>query len=211
MGSVRLIRSSSTLSGLTILLAAMMITFGAEGVLTVLIAERQLGLGGSGAGYLVAAAGLGAIGAPWVVPRILKSASLAFGVTAATLMQAFPLFVLALTNVPPLAIGVMVFEGVVAALFETATASTVQRTAPPESIGRIFGLFGSLAAATELIGAAIVPVILLTLNLRTVTLVFAATVLALGVAAGTLLNRNPRPADGRLKNDQKQQAAATIN
>ncbi len=187
--SVHLIRSSPILSGLTVLLAAMMFTFGAEGVLTVLIAERRLGLGGSGAGYLVAAAGIGAIGATWIVPRILKSASLGLGVLAATLMQALPLFVLALTKVPTLAISLMVLEGIGAALFETATASTVQRTAPPESVGRIFGLFGSLAAAAELLGAAVIPLLLLTFDLPTLTMGLAISVFTLGAAAGTILNR----------------------
>jgi hypothetical protein len=82
-----------------------------------------------------------------------------------------------------------VFEGIGAALFETATASTVQRSAPPESIGRIFGLFGSLAAAAELLGAAIVPLLLLAADLPTVTLGLALTVLSMGIAAGIVLNR----------------------
>jgi MFS family permease len=187
--SVRLIRCSPILSGLTLLLAAMMFTFGAEGVLTVLIAERRLGLGGSGAGYLVAAAGIGAIGAPWIVPRILKSTSLALGVAGATLMQALPLFVLTLTKLPTVAVGAMVLEGVGAALFETATSSTVQRTTPTESIGRIFGLFGSLAAAAELLGAAVAPLCLFAFALPTVTMGLAITVLTLGVAAGIILTR----------------------
>ncbi len=73
----------------------------------------------------------------WLVPRILKSTSLAFGVATATFMQGIPLFIIALTKVPTLAMSVMVFEGVGSILFETATASTVQRSAPYES--RIHG------------------------------------------------------------------------
>jgi MFS family permease len=144
---------------LVLMLGARYVMIGALDVLLVLLAIEILDIGGSGAGYLTAAAGLGGVlgGALTIVlvGRGRLSPWLALGALAFGLG-------LALTSIAPTASAaslLMVACGASLALVDVAGRTLLQRIVPDEVLAGVFGLVEGFAMAGLAIGS-IVPAIL---------------------------------------------------
>jgi MFS family permease len=165
---------------LVLMLGARYVMIGALDVLLVLLAIEILDIGGSGAGYLTAAAGLGGVlgGALTIVlvGRGRLSPWLALGALGFGLG-------LAVTSVAPTATAaaiLMVACGASLALVDVAGRTLLQRIVPDEVLAGVFGLVEGFAMAGLAIGS-IVPAILV--DRIGLPATFAVTATILPVAA----------------------------
>ena len=164
---------------LVVMLGARYVMIGALDVLLVLLAIEVLGIGGAGAGYLTAAAGLGGVlgGALTIllVGRGRLSPWLAFGAAL------FGLGLL-LTSVAPsssAAAGMMVVCGISLAIVDVAGRTLLQRIVPDEVLAGVFGLVEGFAMAGLAIGS-ILPSILVSRVGLPETFVIIAAILPIG-------------------------------
>jgi hypothetical protein len=128
-------------------------------VLAVTLALGPLGIGGSGAGYLTATHGCGAvagaaaslalIGRPRLVPTILAASALA-GVG---------FFVLGLATWLAVAFAAAFVAGVSRSLLEVTGQTLLQRVTPTALLARVFAFKEGLAMATWGIGSGLVPLL----------------------------------------------------
>ncbi|HEY8198321.1 MAG TPA: MFS transporter [Candidatus Limnocylindrales bacterium] len=177
---------------LVVMLGARYVMIGAIDVLLVLLAIEVLHIGGSGAGYLTAAAGLGGVlgGALTIllVGRGRLSPWLAFGAAV------FGLGLL-LTSVAPstsAAAGMMVVCGISLAIVDVAGRTLLQRIVPDEVLAGVFGLVEGFAMAGLAIGS-ILPSILVSRIGLPGTFVVIAAILPIGaVVAWVRLGRAER-------------------
>jgi MFS family permease len=171
------------------MLSAEAIAIGALDVVYVFLAIEVLDLGGSGAGYLNAAFGAGGtlgialtatlVGRRHLVPPLVLGAaawSLAFvvlGIHAST-VAAF------------LLIGA---AGAGRIVFDVAGRTLLQRTAPSEVLGRVFGVVEGLSMAGLAVGSALCPVLIALGGARGALFGLAAILPLLFVATGRTLLR----------------------
>jgi hypothetical protein len=135
------------------LLGAQFILIGALDVLFVVLALGVLGLGESGAGYLNAAFGAGGvlgiaataalIGRPRLVPPLL----LGLGIWG------LAFFGVGLERSTATAFVLLAVAGMGRSLFDVAGRTLLQRTAPPEVLGRVFGVLEGLSMAGLAVGS----------------------------------------------------------
>ncbi len=159
LGGVTALRAEPASRDLVALLFAETVMFGAADLLFVVVAIDLLALGDSWAGYLNGAFGAGGVigasmaaflvGRRRLVPPLL-GAALVWGLSFALVGQSGSAAVAALL----FAIG-----GGGRSLFDVSARTLLQRTSPPETLARIFGVVESLSQAGLAVGALMVPVL----------------------------------------------------
>jgi MFS family permease len=139
------------------MLATQNVLVGALDVLFVVLAIGVLGLGGSGAGYLNAAFGaggtVGIAATVALVGRRRLSPLLAIGGAAFSL--AF--VVIGLWSTTAGTILLLALAGAGRSLFDVSGRTLLQRSAPTEELGRLFGLVEALSMAALAAGSLLVP------------------------------------------------------
>ncbi|HEY1368266.1 MAG TPA: MFS transporter [Gaiellaceae bacterium] len=142
------------------LLASQSVLVGALDVLFVVLAIGVLGLGGSGAGYLNAAFGaggtLGIAATVALVGRRRLSPLLAAGGAAFSL--AF--VVIGLWSTTAGTILLLALAGAGRSLFDVAGRTLLQRSAPSDQLGRLFGLVEALSMVGLAVGSLLVPALI---------------------------------------------------
>lgn len=141
-------------------MAAQLVVAGLEGTLLVALAIDVLDLGDGGVGYLSSVLGvgglLGAVAAITLVGRRRMASVLGIG----CLLWGVP-FVL-IGTVPEVAVAVLALGvvGVANSVVDVSSTTLLQRIAPPEVLGRVFGVLESLGLAAYAVGAALAPVLI---------------------------------------------------
>lgn len=138
------------------LVCAMYAVRGAELVLLVLLAE-QLGLGNSGIGVVTGILGLGALAALPISPRVAGSPTPDRPIVAAMAATAFPFVLIAVVGSFTVTAAGLFLVGIGVVVFEVVTVVLLQRLAPLQVLGRVFGLAGTASNAGKLIGALTIP------------------------------------------------------
>ncbi len=138
------------------LLTADSVVIGALDLLVVILAINVLGRSSGWVGYLQAAFGVGALLAA-TVSVILVGRRLSGPILAAAL--AFSAALAAVAFGPGLAgtAALLAVAGAGHCLLEVATRTLLQRSVPPELIGRVFGILEGLMMAGLAVGALLVP------------------------------------------------------
>lgn len=154
---VAAVRSDRGIVTIVVLAGAETFLYGMTGVLYVLAAEQLLGLGTEGVGYLLAAAGCGGILAAALTNR------LADGDPGRTLLWsgvliALPSVTLAIAREPSIALLVLLLEGAAGIVIDVMAVTVLQRTVDQHVLGRVLGMFDSVAAVGTLIGSFAAPV-----------------------------------------------------
>ncbi|MCU0274062.1 MAG: MFS transporter [Acidimicrobiales bacterium] len=139
------------------LVCAMYAVRGAELVLLVLLAE-QLGLGNSGIGVVTGILGLGALAALPISPRVAGSPTPDRPIVAAMVATAVPFVLIAAVSGFTVTAAGLFVVGIGVVVFEVVTVVLLQRLAPLQVLGRVFGLAGTASNAGKLIGALTIPV-----------------------------------------------------
>ena len=177
---------------LVAMLGARYVMIGAVDVLLVLLAIEVLDIGGSGAGYLTAAAGLGGVvgGALTIilVGRGRLSPWLALGAVA------FGFALLGTSAAPSAAAaaGLMVVCGISLALVDVAGRTLLQRIVPDEVLAGVFGLVEGFAMAGLAIGSILPAILVDRIGLAPTFAVIAAILPICAVAAWFRLGRAER-------------------
>jgi len=177
------------------LLGAQFILIGALDVLFVVLALGVLDLGDSGAGYLNAAFGAGGVvgiaATSALVGRRLFVPPLLFGIGVWSL--AFAAIGLAPSTAG--AFLLLAAAGLGRSLFDVAGRSLLQRAAPADVLGRVFGVLEGLSMAGLALGSLLAPALVAVGGAEAAFLGAAALLPTLALVAGARLARIDRSAD----------------
>ena len=164
------------------LLTAEAVVLGALDLLIVVLAISVLGRPEAWAGYLNFACGAGAVLAA-TVSAVLVGRRMGAPILGAALVLSGALAALALGLGTVGTVALLAVVGASATLLEIAARTLLQRSVPPQLIGRIFGLQEGLMMAGYAIGALLVPA-LVYLGGSQLALLGVAAVLPLAAAVG---------------------------
>jgi MFS family permease len=201
----REVRAIPGMLAFTILLAGTLFAWGAEDVLRVFVATDNLGTGAEGIGLLGAATGIGGLLIAPFMARLIGRAHLASLMTSSLVLTGVALALLALPRSLVPALVIAGISGIALILVEVASLTLVQRSVPPDVIGRVYGLQDSLNAGTTLLGTVAVPFVVAWIGLDLSLVVIGAAIVVGAVVALPRL----RPLDAQAA-ERAQQLAPTV-
>jgi len=144
---VRTARTTPFVVPLFIVVAMAEFTYGAQTVQLVLFAERQLGLGAEGYGYLLAAMGLGGLLSATVNGRLAASTRVSsIAIVAGALFCATGL-VYAATHNLAMALVVTLVGGAGFVACEVVAETALARVVPGDVLGRVMGVIDAVSVA----------------------------------------------------------------
>lgn len=164
------------------LLTAEAVVIGALDLLIVIVAVSVLGRPQAWAGYLTFACGVGAVLAA-TVSAVLVGRRLGAPILGAALVLSGALAALASGLGAVGTVALLAVAGAGYTLLDIATRTLLQRSVPPQLIGRIFGLLEGLMMAGYALGALLVPM-LVYLGGDRLALLGVAALLPLAAAVG---------------------------
>jgi hypothetical protein len=164
------------------LLTAASVVAGALDLLIVILAISVLGRSQAWAGYLDFAFGAGAVLAA-TVSAVLIGRRLGRPILAAALMFSVALAALALGLGLAGTVALLAVAGASDTLLEVAIRTLLQRSVPPQLIGRVFGVLEGFTMAGYALGALLVP-LLVHLGGSRLALLGVAAVLPIAAAVG---------------------------
>lgn len=166
MVGIRTILSLSAARTLVAYCALVSFVYGADTVLFVGVSEHKLGLGPQGFGYLLAGLGVGGVLAAGGVNRLAGSRRLALVILGGTLGYCLPTALLAVIHAPFVACLVQVFRGGATLIVDVLAVTALQRSAAPDQLARVFGVFFAFVLGAIALGAVLTPVAVSTLGLN---------------------------------------------
>ncbi len=179
-------------SGLVVVTAAVCvqtIIAGASTVFALVMADEILGTGPEGLGYLDAVLGVGSIlGGMLAISRAAKG-KLGSDLAAGVLLWSAPLLLVTIWPSPITCFAVMAMLGLGNPLVDVNMDTIMQRLAPDEVLGRVFGALEACLIATMALGAAVMPFVIDWLDLRYALLVVAGPVVLMTLALVPSLRR----------------------
>jgi hypothetical protein len=164
------------------LLTAEAVVAGALDLLFVILAVGVLGRSEAWAGYLNSAYGAGAVVAA-TVSVILVGRRLGTPILGAALLLSAVLAALGVGAGLAGTLALLAVAGAAATLLDVALRTLLQRSVPPQLIGRVFGVLEGLTMAGYALGALLVP-LLVHLGGNWLALIGTAVVLPLAAVAG---------------------------
>lgn len=165
MVGIRTILSLSAARTLVAYCALVSFLYGADTVLFVGVSEHKLGLGPQGFGYLLAGLGVGGVLAAGGVNRLAGSRRLALVILGGALGYCLPIALLAVIHAPFVAFLVQVFRGGATLIVDVLAITALQRSAAPDQLARVFGVFFAFVLGAIALGTVITPVAVSTLGL----------------------------------------------
>ena len=183
------IRGNRDLRLVTALMAAQTVVAGASLVYEVSIALDLLEMGESGLGLLDAVLGVGGILGGFVVLVLARRGRLASDFGVGVILWAAPLLLIA--AVPSLAttLVAMFLIGLANSMVDVNAYTIVQRVAPAEVMGRVFGALESLLTVGMALGALVMPLLIELVGLRTGLAIVGGAVTLAGLAGFAGLRR----------------------
>jgi MFS family permease len=140
-----------------LVLVATFVMVGAFDVLAVVLAVGSLDIGGSGAGYLTATHGIGAVLGAMVSFALVARARLVPVMLTAALISGIAFLVLALETTLAVAFAVAAVAGVSRSMLEVSGQTLLQRVTPTTLLARVFAFKEGLTMAAWGIGSIAVP------------------------------------------------------
>lgn len=132
---------------------------GALDVLYVVLAVAVLGHGGEAAGYLNAAFGAGGVLGVVATVALVGRRRLALPLVAGLVVWAAALAGIGFSSSTLAALVLLAAAGAGRTVLDVAGRTLLQRLAPPETLGRVFGLLESLTMAGLALGSVLAPVL----------------------------------------------------
>ncbi len=159
-GGFRTIAVERGLRVVVSLYAAQTLVAGALGVLIVVTALDLLRKGEGAVGYLNAASGVGGLVGAALAFGLVGRRRLAADFGLGIVLWGAPLALIGVWPNMPLALVALAVVGLGNTLVDVAGLTLLQRTAPPEVVGRVFGVLETLLVGTMGLGAVIAPVLI---------------------------------------------------
>ncbi len=183
------IARNSHLRLIAALYTAQTVVAGASLVFGVTIALELLDLGESGVGVLDAVLGVGGLIGSILAMGLTRRQRLATDFGVGVLLWSVPLVLIAASPTLVAALSAMFVIGVGNSLVDINAYTIIQRVAPAEVMGRVFGALESVAIAGMALGALLMPILINVIGLRPGLLVIGAGVGALALAGLANLRR----------------------
>jgi hypothetical protein len=133
--------------------------YGTDTILFVAVSAHRLGTGANGFGYLLAGLGVGGVLMAGAVDRLAGGRRLGTIILIGMLGYALPTALLTVIRAPALAFAVEVVRGGATLIVDVLAITALQRTAKPDQLARVFGVFFALVLGAIAVGAVITPVI----------------------------------------------------
>lgn len=153
------------------LFSAQTLVAGMLNVLVVVLAIELLGLGTAGVGWLDGMVGIGATLGVLAVAGIAGRRRLSGFFALGLLLWGVPLALVAAWPEPVAAFVLLAFLGVGNTLVDVTGVTLMQRAAPDDVLGRVFGAFEALVALGMGLGSLVAPLLISALGTRGATLV----------------------------------------
>ena len=176
-GARALTQSSGSREVVLVFVATFMMV-GAFDVLAVVLAVGSLHIGGSGAGYLTATHGIGAVVGAVASFALLARARLVPVMLAAALIAGIAFLTLAFATTLVVAFAVAAVSGVSRSMLEVTGQTLLQRVTPTALLARVFAFKEGLAMAAWGIGSIAVPAVIAVTDRRG-ALIFAGAIVPL--------------------------------
>lgn len=176
-------------AALVLLVGGQFVVLGILSVFGVVFALEVLGSGPDGPGYLASALGLGALVGVVLAVSLVGRRHLGLALTASLAVLAVPIGLVAAA--PTLGVAVLLFAlaGVGRAGVDVTVRTLLQRSAPPQVLGRILGIQESLQTAGLALGTALAPAFVVLAGPRGAFIVAAALLPAVGLAVARPIHR----------------------
>jgi MFS family permease len=162
----RAIGAEPRLRLLIFLYAAQAMVAGALGVLVVVTALDLLKIGNSGVGFLESASGIGSLVGAGIALALVARRKLAGDFGLGIVLWGAPLVLLGLFPNTPIALVALGVLGVGNTLVDIAAMTLLQRTAPEEVAGRVFGVLDSMLVGALGLGSVLAPALIALLGAR---------------------------------------------
>ena len=174
---------------ITGLYTAQAVVAGASVVFGVTIALELLDLGESGVGVLDAVLGVGGLIGSVLAMGLARRQRLASDFGVGVVLWSAPLVLIAASPTLVSALAAMFLIGVGNSLVDINAYTIIQRMAPADVMGRVFGALESIAIGGMALGAVLMPVLIEVVGVRGGLLIIGAAVAALAVAGFAGLRR----------------------
>ena len=180
---LRAARTARFVIPLTVIVAMVEFTYGAQTVQLVIYASRSLHLGTGGYGLLLAASGAGGLVSAIFNGQLATSRRLTLVVVSAAVLACASQFVYASTGVVALALLVTVAGGAGLVCSEVVAETVLARVTPRATLGRIAGLFDASSIGAMVGGAVLASILVKVTSLESSFWILGAvTVLVAGLA-----------------------------
>ena len=160
VAGLRAVREARAVRVLMLLLGAQYVVVGAFDVLAVVLAIDVLGLGASGAGYLNAAFGAGAVIGAVATVALIGARRLAPPLLAGAALLGAPLVALGAFPTVPGAFALVAVAGAGRIVLDVSGRTLLQRAAPSDFLSRTFALLEALSVAGLALGSILVPALI---------------------------------------------------
>jgi len=194
-GGLQALREEPRLRLLFGFYGAQALVAGAYGVLVIVIAIELVGLGNPGVGYLEAASGVGSIVGAGLMLLLVARRRLASDLRLGVFLWGAPLVLIGLYPHAWLAVAAVGVVGLGNTVVDVSAVTLIQRTAPEEVAGRVFGLLQSVVVGALALGAVLAPLLVHVAGRRAAVVATGAllpVVAALASRALTTIDRGAR-------------------
>ncbi|HET7045203.1 MAG TPA: MFS transporter [Gaiellaceae bacterium] len=179
---------------IVLLYSAQTVVAGAVSVLVVVAALDLLDLGDAGVGFLNSAAGIGGVVGAAVVLALSARGRLAGDFGLGVALFGLPLVLLGAWPSPAVALVALGVLGLGNTVTDVNALTLLQRNAPDEVLGRVFGVLQSALVATMGLGAMLAPLLISLAGIRTALVAFGLLLPVLSAALWLQLQRLDREA-----------------
>jgi MFS family permease len=162
---------------------------GAITVLIVVLALGPLGMGESGVGSLNAAVGVGGLLGSVVAAALVARGHLSRDFAVGLVGWGVPIALIAAVMKPSFALGMLFVLGIANVLVDVAALTLLQRVAPDEVLGRVFGVLETVFGLTYGIGSAITPLLINLAGVRATLVIVGSLLPVLVVLTWPLIAR----------------------
>ena len=159
------IGSSATATLLVLYSVVASFVYGVDTVQFISLSQQQLGTGADGYGYLLAGLGVGGVLAAGLVNRLAALPRLGGVILLGMALYCLPTLLFLVVSSPAAAFGIQGLRGAGTLVVDVLAVTALQRSLPPDLLGRVFGAFFTAVLAAISLGALVTPVVIATAGL----------------------------------------------
>jgi MFS family permease len=166
LSGLQAMRSARYAIWLTVAIATVEFTYGAQTVQLVVYASKSLGLGRGGYGVLLGATGAGGVLSALVNGTLSTSRRVTLVVLGTAALSCATQLAYAGVDVIAIALAVTVLGGAGLVSSEVVGETVLARVVPREALGRVIGIFDAASVAAMVSGALLAPALIAVTSLR---------------------------------------------